>query len=37
MSLAKNVEFLRRMSSLSEINSLGDHGWPGQSQSLLLD
>jgi poly(hydroxyalkanoate) depolymerase family esterase len=37
VSLAKNVEFLRRMSSLSGINSLGDHGWPGQSQSPLLE
>jgi poly(hydroxyalkanoate) depolymerase family esterase len=37
VSLAKNVEFLRRMSSLSGINSLGDHGWPGQSQSPLVE
>ena len=37
MSLAKNVEFLRRLSSLSGINSLGEHGWPRQSQSPLIE
>ena len=37
MSLAKNVEFLRRMSKLNGINSLGDHGWQSQSQSPLVE
>src|ERR1700722_16650823 len=37
VSLAKNVEFLQRLSSLSGINSLGDYGWPGQSRSPLVE
>ena len=37
MSLAKNVEFLRRMSNLSGISNLGDFGWPGQGHSPLLE
>ncbi len=37
MSLAKNVEFLRRLSNLSGIKSLGDFGSPSQSHSPLLE
>jgi poly(hydroxyalkanoate) depolymerase family esterase len=37
VSLAKNVEFLRRISKLSGINGLGHAGWQGQSHSPLLE
>ena len=37
MSLAKNVEFLQRLSKINGINGLGDFGWPNQSQSPLLE
>src|ERR1700723_283502 len=37
VSLAKNVEFLQRLSKINGINGLGDFGWPNQSQSPLLE
>ena len=37
MSLAKNVEFLRRLSKINGINGLGDSGWSNQSQSPLVE
>ena len=37
MSLAKNVEFLQRLSKINGINGLGDFGWPNQSQSPLVE
>src|ERR1700734_401763 len=37
VSLAKNVEFLQRLSKINGINSLGDYGWPGQSRSPLTE
>ncbi|MDR3483614.1 MAG: PHB depolymerase family esterase [Bradyrhizobium sp.] len=37
MSLAKNVEFLRRLSKINGINGLGDFGRPDQSQSPLVE
>jgi poly(hydroxyalkanoate) depolymerase family esterase len=37
VSLAKNVEFLQRLSKINGINGLGDFGWPNQSQSPLVE
>ena len=37
MSLAQNVEFLRRLSKINGINDLGDFGRPNQSQSPLAE
>ena len=37
MSLAQNVEFLRRLSKINGINDPGDFGWPNQSQSPLTE
>ena len=37
MSLANNVEFLRRLSKINRINGLGDLGRPNQSQSPLVE
>jgi poly(hydroxyalkanoate) depolymerase family esterase len=37
VSLAKNVEFLQRLSKITGINGLGDFGWPNQSQSPLVE
>jgi len=37
VSLAQNVEFLRRLSKINGINDPGDFGWPNQSQSPLTE
>jgi len=37
VSLAKNVEFLRRLSKINGINGLGDLARPNQSQSPLVE
>src|ERR1700729_1913589 len=37
VSIAKNVEFLQRLSKINGINGLGDFGWPNQSQSPLVE
>jgi poly(hydroxyalkanoate) depolymerase family esterase len=37
VSLANNVEFLRRLSKINGINGLGDLGWSDQSQSPLTE
>jgi poly(hydroxyalkanoate) depolymerase family esterase len=37
VSLAKNVEFLRRLTKLNGINNLGDPGWSSPSQSPLAE
>jgi poly(hydroxyalkanoate) depolymerase family esterase len=37
VSLANNVEFLRRLSKINKINGLGDFGRPSQSQSPLVE
>jgi poly(hydroxyalkanoate) depolymerase family esterase len=37
VSLANNVEFLRRLSKINRINGLGDLGRPNQSQSPLVE
>jgi poly(hydroxyalkanoate) depolymerase family esterase len=37
VSLAQNVEFLRRLSKINGINDLGDFGGPNQSQSPLAE
>jgi poly(hydroxyalkanoate) depolymerase family esterase len=37
VSLAQNVEFLRRLSKINGINDLGDFSWPSQSQSPLAE